>query len=579
MKHHISTKLLLSFILLIVLCITLFGIIIYSFTFNALLNKSIQTSRAITSKLSASIDDEIKEIDNISKVFVTTNETIDLLQSKEDMAENHSNYSNLDLYTKIFFILKPNAESTLITDMNGHTYSFGYNNYIPAGYNVKEESWFNDFWNSDELYTIIPPFANPGHFNYQIMAVVRKIRLPYTKKNIGLMKIDFKLDPLIGIINSSLPTSTDINVLDQENRLIYTTFTNSQLSFDNNIDTFTKEQGYFKTIINDDTYYVTYEKSPYSHLTYALYIPQKELLVHLPELIRDMLATAFLCLLVGFFISFIISKPFVNSIKNLAEGMNQIEKGNINYRVQKTTEDEIGYLTTQFNTMAKNIQNLIHINAEIKSKSIIQEMKVLQSQITPHFLFNSLESIRMKALSNKPEAVSYIVEELGELLRFNLRTPNDLIPLKKEFFYIQKYINIHNAGIHQRIQIYFPDLEGYESLLIPKFILQPLIENAINHGLEPKNTERAIIIDLTQDEQTIWLSVEDNGIGISENKVEALNHAFEKNLSDYHQHIGLTNINNRLKLYYGQQSGLSIASFEGQGTTVLLKLVVKQKPA
>ena len=89
MKHHISTKLLLSFIILIVLCLTIFGITLYSFIFNVLLDKSIETSRAITSKLSASIDDQIREIDNISKVFVTTEETTDLLLSRKDLEEDH----------------------------------------------------------------------------------------------------------------------------------------------------------------------------------------------------------------------------------------------------------------------------------------------------------------------------------------------------------------------------------------------------------------------------------------------------------------------------------------------------------
>lgn len=111
------------------------------------------------------------------------------------------------------------------------------------------------------------------------MAVVRKVRLPYIKRNIGLLKIDFKLDPLIRLINSSLPSSTDINVLDQKNRIIYSTFTDKQSLNNSNSNTFSEDQGYYKTSIDNNTYYVTYERSPYSNLTYSLYIPQRDLLV------------------------------------------------------------------------------------------------------------------------------------------------------------------------------------------------------------------------------------------------------------------------------------------------------------
>lgn len=572
MKYHISTKIMLSFIILIVICVAVFAAIVYSFIFNVLLEKSIEASHITTDKLSNSIDNEIQEIDNISKFFVTSDETIDLIFNKKDKNQNNINYNNFNLYSKIFFTLKPDVERTIISDLEGSNYTFGYNNFIPANYNIKNEKWYNDFWDSEQLYTILSPLNNPGYYNYPIMGMVRKIRAPYTKNNIGILKIDFKLDSLIKIINASLPDKSKIQVFDKKNRLIYSTFENNRFLEEDLY--FEENKGYYKTIINRNTYYATYKKSDYSNLTYVLYFPKNNLLVHLPELIKDMLLTALLCILIGSLLAFVIAKPFIKSIKNLAEGMNQVENGNIDYRVPKTSDDEIGYLTTQFNAMSKNIRNLININAEIKSRNIIQEMKVLQSQITPHFLFNALESIRMKAISQKPDTVSYIVEELGDLLRFNLRHRNELISIEKEFFYIKKYINIYNAGSYQQIKIKLPEKNNLKSLMVPKFILQPLIENAITHGLTAKADNRSIFIDLIYNENSIWIQVEDNGIGMEKEKVITLNKAFEDSVSHVDNHIGLTNINKRLKLYFGEESGINISSIRGRGTIVLLKITL-----
>lgn len=572
MKYHISTKIMLSFIILIIICVSIFAAIVYSFIFNVLLEKSIDASHITTDKLSNSIDNEIQEIDNISKFFVTTDETINLILNKKDKNQNNINYNNFNLYSKIFFTLKPEVERTIISDLEGSNYTFGYNNFIPSNYNIKNENWYNDFWNSEQLYTILSPLNNPGYYNYPIMGIIRKIRVPYTKNNIGILKIDFKLDSLIQIINASLPDKSKIQVFDKKNGLIYSTFESNSF-LEKNLY-FDEKKGYYKTIINNDTYYATYKKSDYSKLIYVLYFPKDNLLIHLPELINDMLLTALLCILIGSLLAFIIAKPFIKSIKNLAEGMNQVENGNINYRVPKTSDDEIGYLTTQFNAMTKNIQNLINTNAEIKSHNIIQEMKVLQSQITPHFLFNALESIRMKAISQKPDTVSYIVEELGDLLRFNLRNRNELISIEKEFFYIKKYINIYNAGSYQQIKIKLPKKDDLKSLMVPKFILQPLIENAITHGLAAKADNRSIFIDLIYNENSIWIQVEDNGIGMEKEKVITLNKAFEDSVSHVDNHIGLTNINKRLKLYFGEESGINISSIKGRGTIVLLKITL-----
>ncbi len=575
MKMMIQRKILIMLFIVISVSVISYGFITYLFTYDRFLKDNLYIAEAAMEKAMLTVDEEIAEVDNIAKVFVTTDETISLLSNDDTVTDKHRDFAYLRGMAEGFALLKPNVEQILIANPEKSHYSFGYNNYIPADYDIRLEPWFSSFWNGDELVKTLPPGKNPHSFNYPLMSVIRKIRPLYYSTNIGIIRINFKIDGLYRVIESSIPSESYIYLADGEGNYLYSTL--GELKDKNAGElSFSGEGEGEKVSVGGGSYYVIRRESEQSGLRAYLFIPEKYLTRHLPYIFRNMAASALICILLSIGLSMLLSYPFIRSIRNLAEGMNQIERGSLDYRVTVRSNDEIGYLTERFNSMADNLRHLIRVNGEIKTKALREELRVLQGQVTPHFLFNTLESIRMKALANQRDQVSYIIEELGELLRFNLRNRMDFVTLEKELYYIEKFINIYNSRLHRKIFLSLPGKGVTERILIPKFIIQPLIENAVKHGLELKEASRHIMVEIREESDFLWLSVEDDGCGISEPVVEELNRGFRENHQNYGDHIGLMNVNSRIKLLYGEECGLSLSSMEGVGTTVLIKF--KSRP-
>lgn len=198
---------------------------------------------------------------------------------------------------------------------------------------------------------------------------------------------------------------------------------------------------------------------------------------------------------------------------------------------------------------------------------------MLASQINPHFLYNTLEMIRMKALMNKDPEVAQLVKMLSKMMRSSLERTDRLIPIKKEMELIDYYLNIQQMRFGDKFSYQVnvdPPLENYYILPL---ILQPLVENAIIHGLESKENHGFIRITLKEHRDFIDIEVMDNGTGIPREKyLEIKERMDDGTYQSEGNRIGLHNVQQRMKLYYGEDYGLRIDSIHGLGTTVLMKL-------
>ena len=207
------------------------------------------------------------------------------------------------------------------------------------------------------------------------------------------------------------------------------------------------------------------------------------------------------------------------------------------------------------------------------------ELKMLQAQINPHFLYNTLESIRMKALTSGNREVANAIKLLGKSMRYVLEnTGTSLVTLKKELDYVETYLQIQKIRfgdrVNYRIEVAgIPDLEEY--LLLP-LLLQPIVENAIVHGLEQvgENGQIDIRVDVPEDE-LLRIAISDNGCGMSTEQLETLRIRMAQKTLDRTASIGLCNINQRIRLYYGESYGMTIESIQGEGTCITLKIPVK----
>jgi two-component system sensor histidine kinase YesM len=227
--------------------------------------------------------------------------------------------------------------------------------------------------------------------------------------------------------------------------------------------------------------------------------------------------------------------------------------------------------------MVAQVQKLIQEVYQEQYLTQKAELKSLRMQINPHFLYNTLESINWMARIKGAPEIGDMVKALGDLMRVSI-SGEDFIPVGEEVGNVVNYLKIQNFRYGDRFEIRIHIEPDIEKILVPKLILQPIVENAIVHGLEEKVGNGRIEITGVLEEGNIVITVADNGVGMEEEKAAVIldDGGEEAAHSDNHTHIGLKNVDRRIKLYYGQQYGLSVASVPGSGTTVRAVLPMEQ---
>jgi two-component system sensor histidine kinase YesM len=207
------------------------------------------------------------------------------------------------------------------------------------------------------------------------------------------------------------------------------------------------------------------------------------------------------------------------------------------------------------------------------------EVFALQSQINPHFLYNTLDSIRSKALLDHQKEIASMTEILSKFFRYCISSDESLVKVREEINHINDYYFIQKYRFEDRMnmEIRIEDQEIYE-LYIPKMTLQPLVENAMIHGLEKQARQGEIIVTVNQTENKMVITISDNGIGMSSDQLDKLNERMKKQLLDAgakgkrHNGIALTNVNSRIKITFGEEYGIHYRSMEGGGTVAMISL-------
>lgn len=299
---------------------------------------------------------------------------------------------------------------------------------------------------------------------------------------------------------------------------------------------------------------------------------------------NQVLGNAYLVVAIVFAITLLLLYTFIwrfnRRILRLQDAMTKVAHGN--FSIPSTIEgtDEITDVYEQLYLTMESLQQLIENNYshqlskqnwEIQKKE--SEFKLLASQINPHFLYNTLEMIRMKALRNSDREVAEIVKILSKLMRKALERNHDEQSLTDELKFIEMYLQIQKLRFGERIS-YTITKDFEEDYLILPMVLQPLVENSFVHGIEPKVEKGHIHIAASKVEDELILLIQDNGIGIAEEKLKNLQEMLiEAKDSD---RIGLSNVNLRLKQYYGLEYGVRIDSKENEGTTITITLPLKE---
>ena len=317
--------------------------------------------------------------------------------------------------------------------------------------------------------------------------------------------------------------------------------------------------------------YVCKYTMPYYNYTILKIIPYSILTRKISNIYYITFFAGTICIFLAIVLSKIVSRNITQPLLELNDSMKSFEKGDFSSSVTVTSDDEIGQIQNRYNKMVVRIKSLFNQTVEVEKNKRIEELKALQYQINPHFLYNTLNSVRFMAMISKCENVSEMLETLIRLLRNVMGKMGEMVSVSEEINNVKDYIYIQNIRYAQNIKVVIKAEEDIERYLVPNFILQPVVENSIFHGIEPKKNQGKIIISVYKIKKELYIEIEDNGIGMSEEEI--------KNIMDRSPSqdgavikIGVNNTNNRIKLNYGNEYGINITSEIGSGTKVMFNL-------
>ncbi|ADL04504.1 sensor histidine kinase [Lacrimispora saccharolytica] len=332
-------------------------------------------------------------------------------------------------------------------------------------------------------------------------------------------------------------------------------------------------QGNFRTWLNGKECIIAYQRQAVSGLIFFQILPISDLNLDHGVIGGTIALIFFFCFAIGLTLSWFISRQLSAPIGRLKKRLEFISRGNFDPDCSIETDDEIGSIGKQINQMSNRISDLLETRVKSEKEKRDLEIKMLQAQINPHFLYNTLDSIKWIATMQKNSGIVQVVTALSSLLKNMAKGFNEKVTLRQELDFLQNYVIIEKI---RYIELFDVTTEVDQEILydakIVKLTLQPLVENAIFNGIEPSGRNGLIKIHVYAEKGVLYITVRDNGIGISPENIETLltdtSRVTKSNMSG----IGLPNVDRRLKLVYGEEYGLKLESKLDQYTLITIAL-------
>lgn len=420
--------------------------------------------------------------------------------------------------------------------------------YVMSEFPVTEGVTFGQMTNSDSV------------------SLIRAMDLYNGERKSNLLVVSFNKSKLLNIIKTLLPSE------------------NSRISLLNERGEVVVETGRARSRdIAEKDMTVTID-SEYSNWRLALVQPKSELYKETDQLRLFTVAIIGLSILLAIIISWVVYSGIASPVLKLSRGMKRLSSGELNIHVDTKRKDEFGFLIQSFNKMALVQKHLIEDHYEQQLRLTTTELKFLQSQINPHFLYNTLDSIYWMAKNYDADEISEMVMNLSKFFRLSLNKGREVFTMEESIEHLHYYLRIQQLRFMDNFTVEYRISEDSKKVPILKLLLQPLVENAIIHGMEGKTSGGSVVISSWIEKgQTVMIRVDDNGPGIEPDRLRYIQHELEKMgmrsvpaSSQDEEHVkdlfGLRNVLSRMKLYYGKEAELSVASVRGEGTSATIAI-------
>ncbi|ADU29461.1 cache domain-containing sensor histidine kinase [Evansella cellulosilytica] len=582
----VRNKLVFSFILVVFVPILIVGVILTSELRQMALNNAIDQTTSDMTRIKTRISDALFPSVYVSNALLVDHRLNDLVNrtydSTYDVVEAYRNFhifdSNVRYYNEINDIRFYVKNDTMLNNwriipVNNHS-------------EVLQTSWYEE------------AIVNRGLISWEFMEtersgserrfhITRVVHFPQ-HQTYGVLVVEINTNNLNFILSQeALP----ILILDSKNNIVAT---NDVDHLGKNLEEVTispqltnGRTGTFQDVVFDEPSHITVDHisvpNSVNDLRIVSIITDAEIMEDANKLRRLGFTIISISIVIAFILIFSVSHLISNRISILSNQIRKVARGNLTTYSEVEGRDEIGQLSTEFNRMTKSIKELLeeieHKNTEkrvLEKRQNQIKLKMLASQINPHFLFNTLETIRMKTLLSGEKEIAHIVKRLGKLLRSSIEVGGGMVPLKQEMEMVKAYLEIQNFRFDERLEYELKIDPKTEAIKIPPLIIQPLVENAVIHGLENKIEGGKVIVETRLIGDDMIVSVKDNGVGISTKKKEEIFLSLTENTVEAENRIGLRNVHERILLTYKTSNGLVINSEQHKGTRVSFSIPLNE---
>ncbi|MEC0227696.1 cache domain-containing sensor histidine kinase [Paenibacillus alba] len=581
-KKSILNKIMISFLFVMIIATSSISISSYFISVKILKAKVSDSFHENLLYIGSSIEKDLSEIEKITDlIFINEDIQQAISADNNNPLDYYANYKkvdqvidNLAFYSNYYKYFT----SLFIFGMNGSEFRYGNGSDAYAidtklllasdWYKQSEDLGGNVLWigvHDNDNKSQMTPYK-------QVFSLSRFIR-DFNNRNIGSLYLSLNTNVFTDILSKASPnTQSQLYIVDQLGKIVYPQEKLAMsLESDGIILPKEKNLSNFEIKKNGKSYLVSnYDLDKYGWKIVQM-VPLELLTKDNKIVFKMTTAVCMFSLLLSGVLWFFISAGIVKPIQKLTLTMKDVKGSNLLVKSNISNIDEIGLLSVNFNYMIERINSLFSQVLEEEAHKRKAEIKALQGQITPHFLYNTLNTIRWMAIIQKSDGIKEVVDALGRLLKNTFKEKSTLTTISEELSMIKDYIYIQQTRYREKFQVIY---EVDEQLLLKKcvkFILQPIVENAIFHGIEPLEEPGFIRIKIFTDQSKLQITVEDSGVGMSACQVsQILGTSFraENSLGG----IGVQNVNLRIKMICGDLYGIQIDSQLGVYTKVHIAL-------
>ena len=578
--RSIQVSIALSFSIVILLTILAMGVIAYTLTENALKNYARNYTLQLIGQANSSIRSYVTYMENIASV-VDYNKDVQGYFARArplDGAQGRADETKIGEFLNSIALTRGDISLIMVVGSDGRYIAQDPTVSLNPAVSITDQKWYRDAIEARGRAVISSSHVeNIIRDEYRwVISLSQQIVDPETRSGVAVLLVDLNFSVISDLCSSiDLGRKGYVFIVDGDGQIVYhpqQQLIYSSLKDERIAEVLGSTANSFVIRNGSEEIVYTIERSANTGWIIVGVNPIEGLISNRQAIQLYYTAWGIGCFMVIILLSIVISSRITKPIKVLRQSMRSVESGNFDVSAAVESGDEIGALWRDYNIMIAKIKDLVRqtiLDQEQKRKS---ELRALQNQITPHFLYNTLDSIIWMAESNRQGDVVRMVSALAKLLRLSISKGEELVSIRDEVEHIKNYLTIQKMRYKDKLDFMLDVDEEILGLRTLKVILQPLVENAIYHGIKNKPDAGTIRIAGRRANGKVHLSIEDDGVGMSTERLARI-FTLHRDGSD-RRGVGVSNVNERIKLYFGPEYGLEYASEEDRGTTVSIWLPV-----